>query len=104
MKLRTEKPAKPNDTRLKFFTRELYSKFCSEEDAIANDADEEWEEAIEAYKRHLRRIEKRLPKGARALEKISLHDAYLIGDPATSGDLGRIAVAGGLTNDQSTIH
>jgi hypothetical protein len=98
--------AKPDDARLKFFTRELYAKFNSIDDRVANEADEEWEQAIEDYRGHLRRIKSKLPLGARRLTKVSLHDAELIDKPRTcaSGQWGRIAIVGGMTIEKSTIH
>lgn len=103
MKRRT---ARPDDARLKFFTRELFTRFNADDDALADQADEEWERATEAYQTHLRKIVKKLPRGARALERISFHDAELVGEPHTSasGEWGRIAVAGGMAFEKSMIH
>ena len=83
---------KPDDARLKFFTRKLYVKGQTLSGPAADQAETEWEEAIQAYRQHLRRIEKKLPKKARALARMSLHDARLVGEPLMFNGWARIAV------------
>jgi len=98
--------SKPDDLDLKYFTRELYAKCNSTDEEVVDRAEAEWEKAIKDYRGHLRQLQPKLPRGARLFEKISLHDAELIDEPraSASGQWGRIAVAGGMVFDKSTIH
>jgi len=87
---------KPSDNTLKFFTPELYVRFNSSDPEVADRANDAWEAALDAYRAHLRRIQKDLPPGAQELSKTCLHDAELL-DPnkpiELSPDLGLIAAA-----------
>jgi hypothetical protein len=86
--------ATPSNNQMKFFTPELYVQFNSSDPAVADRANDAWENALNAYRIHLRRIEKDLPPGSRELSKTYLHDAELL-DPrkpiALSSEVGLIA-------------
>lgn len=60
---------------MKFFTRDLYRRCHSSDEAIVNAACEEWEQANQAYERHLAVIEPVLPPHVRAFAELLLHDA-----------------------------
>lgn len=66
------------DDAMRFFTRELYTRFNSSNALEADEADKLWEQASVAYRRHLRQLSKKLPDSARALSKLCLHDAELM--------------------------
>lgn len=75
MKLRTERRS---DRALKFFKPSLYLRYNSEDDAIADRADAEWERAIRAYKKQLSTISDQMNERVRFVaESLSLHDAQL---------------------------
>lgn len=64
---------------MEFFTPELLLRFGSTEDAIADAAQEDWEEASQKYREHLKAIRSQLPRGVRPLlRKVCLHDARLL--------------------------
>jgi hypothetical protein len=63
---------------MRFFTRELYLRFNSPDDAIADRADADWEEAVSAYHAHLGRFSKTMNDRVRKFaEELCLHDAEL---------------------------
>jgi hypothetical protein len=71
--------AKRPKSGLRYFTPALYLRFNSADDAIADDADEAWEQAIRNYHSHLDRIRADLPPRVREFaESICLHDAELV--------------------------
>jgi hypothetical protein len=64
---------------VKYFTPELLARCRSLDEDVAEAADEEWEQAIAAYRQRLQEIRKSLPLGARQLLKhVTLHDAQLL--------------------------
>ena len=64
---------------MKFFTPELYARFVSNNDRIADRAQIEWERALDSYGARLRRIRPELPRGIRRLvDELRLHDAVLL--------------------------
>jgi hypothetical protein len=64
---------------MRFFTRELYLRFNSPDDAVADRADAEWEEAVSAYHMHLGRVSKTMNDRVRKFaEELCLHDAELL--------------------------
>lgn len=75
MKRRTEKP--PSDG-MKYFTRDLYLRFNSPDNAIADQADEDSEHAIAEYNKYLEGIRHRLPTEVEKLSNLCLHDANLL--------------------------
>lgn len=70
---------------MKYFTPDLYCRFASEDDAIADQADNEWEEAIKAYNHSLSGII--LPKNVQKLRDMNLHDAKIIALLRQAGDM-----------------
>jgi hypothetical protein len=76
MKHPTEKPA---EQVMRFFTTELYVLFNSPDDEVADRANEEWERALQAYKRHLDTMRDRMPSQVRKVAELSLHDAEVLG-------------------------
>jgi hypothetical protein len=69
---------KPPDDGMKFFTRDLYLRFNSPDDTIANQADDDAEAALSAYRQYLRSVRDRLPREVQKLTNICLHDADLL--------------------------
>ncbi len=63
---------------MRFFTPELYRRFNSPDDGIADVADAEWEAAVADYRRHLEEIVGLLPESAVPLTELSWHDAELL--------------------------
>jgi hypothetical protein len=70
--------AKPSEGVMRFFTPELYLQFNSSDDEEADRADEAWESAIGAYRRHLESIRDKMPSAVRKLTELCLHDAELV--------------------------
>jgi hypothetical protein len=68
-----------SESPMKFFTPELYLRYNSSDEAVADRADREWEEAIRAYRKHLGKFSKTMNDRVRDLaEKLCLHDAELL--------------------------
>ena len=63
---------------MKFFTPQLYQQFNSLNDEEADRANEQWEEALRAYQRHLSEIRDRLPSQIIKLSELDLHDAEIL--------------------------
>ena len=64
---------------MRFFTPELYLRYNSLVDAVANRADEDWEKAICDYNKHLAKYAKQMnPRVKYLAEALCLHDAELI--------------------------
>jgi hypothetical protein len=61
-----------------FFTPELYRRYNSPDDDIADQADAEWEVAIARYHQHLAALEGRMPSPVLELSKLCLHDAEIL--------------------------
>lgn len=60
---------------MNFFTRDLYRRCRSTDEAVLDAASEEWEQANEAYERHLAAIEPEFPQHIREFAALLLHDA-----------------------------
>lgn len=60
---------------MKFFTRDLYRRCHSSDESIVSAASEEWEQANEAYERHLAVIDSELAPHMREFAELLLHDA-----------------------------
>jgi hypothetical protein len=69
---------KPSDHVMQFFTPELYMRFNSSDDDVANEADEEWENALLKYRKHLDAIRARMSSHVSKLAGLCLHDALLL--------------------------
>jgi hypothetical protein len=64
---------------MKFFKPELYLRYSSPDDAIADCARTEWEQAVCAYHTHLSRFSTKMSDRVRDLaEELCLHDAELL--------------------------
>ncbi|HQU46762.1 MAG TPA: hypothetical protein PK867_28420 [Pirellulales bacterium] len=61
---------------MKFFTPELYLRFNSQDDDIADQA---WESAIKAYHEHLDGIRNQMSQQVKGLLELCLHDCELLG-------------------------
>jgi hypothetical protein len=65
---------------MKFFTPELYVRFGSLDDDVADAANEEWERALKRYQRHYKKIAPHLPESLRHFhDEQCLHDADIVG-------------------------
>lgn len=62
---------------MRYFTRDLYRRCRSTDEAVLNAACEEWERANEAYEQHLAAIEPELPPHLREFAELLLHDAVV---------------------------
>jgi hypothetical protein len=60
---------------MRFFTRDLYRRCRSTDEAVLSTACEEWEQANEAYERHLAAIVPGFPPHLREFAELLLHDA-----------------------------
>jgi hypothetical protein len=63
---------------MQYFTPELFVRFNSVDDDIADRASDEWENALATYRAHLRQIWAKIPKDAKKLAELNLHDAELL--------------------------
>ena len=72
---------------MKFFTPELYLRFNSPDDQVADRANEDWESAIRAYRSHLDRLADQMPAQVKKLANLDLHDAEFLADEETSEPL-----------------
>jgi hypothetical protein len=64
---------------MKYFSPDLFVRFCSNEDRIADQAQIEWERALKAYRTRLQRLRPEMPKGVqRLVDELRLHDAVLL--------------------------
>jgi hypothetical protein len=75
MKRQIEKPSEPF---MRFFTPDLYLRFNSPHDEVADEANDAWEEAIAKYQEHLDRLRKKMPPAVQRLADLCLHDAEII--------------------------
>jgi hypothetical protein len=69
---------KPPEQIMRFFTPDLYLRFNSPDDAVADSANAEWDQAIERYERHLATFKDQLPSQVRKLTELSLHDSEVL--------------------------
>ncbi len=63
---------------MRYFTRQLYVQFNSQNDEEADRADEAWETAIREYGKHLDDIRERMPSNVSKLAELNLHDADIL--------------------------
>jgi hypothetical protein len=63
---------------MRFFTPELYVRFNSPDDKVADKAYQEWEKAAEQYAQHLAEFRDRTPSQIQRLTELSLHDALIL--------------------------
>lgn len=63
---------------MKFFTPELYLRFNSSDDEVADLANQEWETAIKAYQKHLSDLRGQMPHQMQELCELCLHDWELV--------------------------
>jgi hypothetical protein len=69
MKRQTEKPS---EHVMRFFTPELYLQFNSSDDEVADSADQAWEQALQAYQRHLETLRDRMPTSVSNVAELKL--------------------------------
>jgi hypothetical protein len=62
---------------MKYFTRDLQERYGSEDDAVADAANAEWEAVLERYERYLQTIANELPEQVRHFTELRLHDAVI---------------------------
>jgi hypothetical protein len=79
--------ARPADHVMKFFTRDLFLRFNSPDDEVADRADEEWETAIQDYRKHLEILTESMPGPSKKLAELCLHDAVFLGIRKETGCL-----------------
>ena len=64
---------------MRFFKPGLYIRYNSDDDAVANRADREWEKTIRAYKEHLAAFSDQMSEGVKYVaDSLCLHDAELL--------------------------
>ena len=68
----------PFDAAMQFFTPDLYVRFNSDDDDVANRADADSEDALRAYQSRIDSIKDRLTDQAVQLDTLCLHDAELL--------------------------
>jgi hypothetical protein len=74
---------------MRYFTPELFLKLNSSDSKTVDDAIEQWERAILAYKKGLRKLRREWPSQLESLSELSLHDWNLVtikGSPAGSAN------------------
>jgi uncharacterized protein HemX len=63
---------------MRFLTPDLYVRFNSSDDEVADQANQAWEEASARYRKHLESVEDSMPSHVRKLSQLNLHDAELM--------------------------
>jgi hypothetical protein len=63
---------------MKYFTPEAYTAYNSDDADEAAHAEDYWESAIESYRQRLRELLPAMPRSARKLARINLHDWELV--------------------------
>lgn len=71
--------AGPDEPLMRFFTPELFERFNSPDNSVADLANEEWEASLSSYRRHLDGLQDRFTPEIKELAALNLHDAELIG-------------------------
>ncbi len=56
---------------MKFFSRELYQRSQTDDDAILDASAEEWEAALQRYEQHFQALEPALPTHIRAFQALA---------------------------------
>lgn len=62
---------------MRFFTPELYHRFNSENEAVADKADEMWDRNVQTYALHLKKLVNAAP-ALKRLAELELHDAEVL--------------------------
>jgi hypothetical protein len=63
---------------MRFFTPELFLRYNSDLDEVADAADAEWEAALKAYRAKQENMRSRMPSQVKKLAALCLHDAELL--------------------------
>lgn len=63
---------------MQFFTPDLYLRFASSDDEVADRANAESDAAIESYLKHLRKLQRKMPPDVRLISEMCLHDADVV--------------------------
>jgi hypothetical protein len=69
---------KHSDSIMRFFTPDLYVRFNSTDDAVADQANVDWEAALAKYQQHLAKLRERMPAQVRKVADLCLHDAEML--------------------------
>jgi hypothetical protein len=80
--------ARPAEAIMRFFTPELYLRFNSDDDTVADRANEEWEAALAEYRERLSEIREEMPQEVNELASLDFHDAELLQVGETKKALG----------------
>ena len=74
---------------MKYFTPELFARFQSADDSVADRADAEWEKATQDYQKHWTKIKKLFPESVRRFEQadVRVHDADVLSVARQGSDL-----------------
>lgn len=75
MKPRT---AKQSEQIMRFFTPELYLRFNSADERVADEANEAWENAVASYRKHIEHIRGQMPEEVKKLADSCFHDSVLL--------------------------
>lgn len=67
----------PSKVGMRFFTPDLYLRSNSPDDRVADEANAEWDGAIEAYRKDLAGLREQLPPAVQKLADACFHDAEL---------------------------
>jgi hypothetical protein len=67
-----------SESPMRFFTPELFLRVNSRIDEVADDAQNEWEGAVEAYRHHLKKVLRVAPSGVGDLARECFHDAMVV--------------------------
>ena len=70
---------------MRYFTPQLVLSLNSSDSNIADGAVEHWEEAILAYRKHLRKLRAEMPVELQQITKLSLHDWNVVGSDRKGG-------------------
>ena len=64
---------------MRYFTPELFVQFNSDDDEVADRADEAWEKALRQYRKQIKSLRSSMSVQVRQLTRLNLHDAEIVG-------------------------
>jgi hypothetical protein len=65
--------------KMQYFTPELVLRLNSSDGKDVDEAMEQWEKAVKAYRKKLQRVQRQLPSHSRRLAELSFHDWNVLG-------------------------
>src|SRR5579883_174953 len=68
-----------SESPMRFFTPELFLRVNSNNDEIADAAQDEWEQSAQAYRHHLKKVLRHAPRSVGELAEACFHDAVVSG-------------------------